>query len=58
MSATIYYTEEVVGQEIKCDCGYEGGYHDYIYGDFGEDASEPWTCPDCGKTFALDEDWI
>jgi len=51
------YKEETVGHHIECECGYEAEYHEYVYGDYGEDVAEPWTCPSCGKTFQLEEDF-
>lgn len=58
MSATIVYKQETVGHHIECECGYVSEYHDYQYGDYGEDVAEPWTCPKCGKTFDLEEEFL
>jgi len=57
MGAVKIYKEEVVSDHIVCDCGYESEVHEHTYGDFGPDVGEPWTCPECGETFDLDEDW-
>ena len=58
MGATLYYTEEVVGEQVICDCGYETDYVDYGYSNETTDVGEEWTCPQCGKTFTLNEDFI
>ena len=51
---TIIYFEEVVGEEIECECGYSSGYVDYRSSKMTS-ANDEWTCPQCGKTAKLEE---
>jgi len=53
---TIIYFQEVVGEEIECECGYSSGYVDY-YNRSSKmtSANDEWTCPQCGKTAKLEE---
>jgi len=57
MGATLIYTEEVVGEHIECDCGYETEYIDYDYYSSENEECDEWECPSCGKTHKLDVDW-
>ncbi|MFW6310666.1 MAG: hypothetical protein ACOC1K_00360 [Nanoarchaeota archaeon] len=58
MGAFIVFKEEVVGHHVECECGYEGDYHNYEYGDFGEEEEGTiFTCPECGKTSELEGEW-
>ena len=50
----IIYFEEVVGEEIECECGYSSGYVDYRSSKMTS-ANDEWTCPQCGKTAKLEE---
>ena len=54
----LIYFQEIVGEQIECECGYESDYVNYDI-NIGEsvDACEEWTCPQCGKTERLDEDF-
>ena len=55
---TIIYFSEIVGEEIECECGYSSGYVDYNnHSSSIWDVNEEWTCPECGKTERLEEDF-
>lgn len=56
---TIIYFSEVVGEKIECECGYESGYIDY-HNRISKmtDVGEEWTCPQCGITERLEEDFM
>mgnify|MGYP000971726090 CR=1 FL=1 len=55
---TITYFQEVVGEIIECECGFESEYIDYHnHSSKITDPNEEWTCPECGKTERLDEDF-
>ena len=56
---TIIYFQETVGEKIECECGYESDYIDY-HGHSSKltDVGEEWTCPECGATGKLEEDFM
>jgi len=58
MGATLFYTEQAVGEQIQCDCGYESDYVDYDYSSDTVDVAEDWRCPSCGCTSKLEEEFI